>query len=79
VHNIRCCVSALVKQFPDKTSTGSGTFAAISVHIILFKASAKNMCTNIENKIKNKLHGPMHYKIGVTCVFNRHEVYSLLQ
>ena len=25
---------------------------------------------NIGLKLRNKLHGPMHYKIGVTCVFN---------
>ena len=25
-------------------------------------------------KLRNKLHGPMHYKIGVTCVFNGHEI-----
>ena len=30
------------------------------------------MCTNINLKVWNKLHGPMHYKIGVTCVFNGH-------
>jgi len=23
--------------------------------------------TNIDQKLRNKLHGPMHYKIGVTC------------
>ena len=42
VHNIRFCVNALVKQFPDKKLTWSWTFAAISVHIILFKTSVKN-------------------------------------
>jgi len=25
---------------------------------------------NIDQKLRNKLHGPMHYKIDVTCVYN---------
>jgi len=25
---------------------------------------------NIDQILPNKLHGPMHYKIGVTCVYN---------
>ena len=28
--------------------------------------------TNIDLKLPNKLHGPMHYKKGVTCVFDGH-------
>jgi len=28
--------------------------------------------TNIDLKLRNKLHGPMHCKIGVTCVYNGH-------
>jgi len=28
--------------------------------------------------LPNKLHGPMHYKIGVTCVYNAHVFYTLL-
>jgi len=31
--------------------------------------------TNIDLKLQNILHGPMHYKIGVTCVYNGHEIY----
>jgi len=27
---------------------------------------------NVDLKLRNELHGPMHYKIGVTCVFNGH-------
>ena len=34
--------------------------------------------TNVDQKLWNKLYGPMHYKIGVTCVFNGHVVYTLL-
>jgi len=25
---------------------------------------------NIDQKLRNQLHGPMHYKIGVKCLFN---------
>ena len=34
--------------------------------------------TNIDLKLRNKLHGPMHCKIGVTCVYNGHVFYTLL-
>ena len=34
--------------------------------------------TNIDLKLRNKSHGPMHYKIGVTCVYNEHVIYTLL-
>ena len=35
--------------------------------------------TNIDQTLPNKLHGPMHYKIGVTCVYNGHLFYTLLK
>jgi len=25
---------------------------------------------NINQILSNKLHGPMHYKIGATCIYN---------
>jgi len=34
--------------------------------------------TNIDLKLRSKLHGPMRYKIGVTCVFNEHDIDNLL-
>jgi len=34
--------------------------------------------TNIDLKLQNKSHGPMHYKIGVTCVYIGHVFYTLL-
>jgi len=34
---------------------------------------------NIDLKLSNKLHELMHYKIGVTCVYNGHVIYTLLQ
>jgi len=33
--------------------------------------------TNIDLKLQNKLHGPMHYKIGVTCVYNGYVFYTM--
>jgi len=33
---------------------------------------------SIDQILLNKLHGPMHYKIGVTCVYNGHVFYTLL-
>jgi len=33
--------------------------------------------TNIDKKLQNKLHGPMHYKIVGTCVYNGHVFYTL--
>jgi len=33
---------------------------------------------NIDLKLWNKLYGPMHYTIGVACVYNEQEIYALL-
>ena len=33
---------------------------------------------NIYYTLQYKLHGPMHYKIGVTCVHNGHAFYTVL-
>ena len=32
----------------------------------------------IDQTLPNKLHGLMHYKIGVTCEYNEHVFYTLL-
>jgi len=42
------------------------------------KVLINTLYANIDLKLRNKLHGPMHYKIGVTCVSNGHEIYTLL-
>ena len=34
---------------------------------------------NIDQILPNKLHGPMNYKIDVTCVYNGHVFYTLLK
>jgi len=36
------------------------------------------LCENIDQILPNKLHGPLHHKIGVTCVDNGHVFYTLL-
>ena len=33
---------------------------------------------NIDQKLPSKLHGTMHYRIGVTSVYNGHVFYTLL-
>jgi len=33
---------------------------------------------NIDQLHPNKLHGPVHYKIGVICVYIGHVVYTTL-
>jgi len=33
---------------------------------------------NIDQILTNKSHGPMHYTIGDTCVYNGHVLYTLL-
>jgi len=33
---------------------------------------------NIDQILPNKLNGPMHYKISVTCVYNGHVFYTVL-
>ena len=34
--------------------------------------------TNIDPKLRNKSHRPMHCKIGVTCIYNGLGLYTLL-
>jgi len=36
------------------------------------------MYENFDQILPNKLHGPMHYKIGVTSVYKGHGFYTLL-
>ena len=33
---------------------------------------------NIDQTLLSKLHGQMHYKLGVTCVYNGHVFYTLV-
>jgi len=37
--------------------------------------SVSVLYSSIEQKLRNKLHGPMYYKIGVTYVINEHVIY----
>jgi len=34
--------------------------------------------TNIDQKLWNRLHGPMHYKIVVTCVQWTQDIFSII-
>ena len=44
--------------------------------------SYRVLCKNIDQKLRNILHGPIHYTIDVTRVFNGHErgiyIYSVV-
>jgi len=33
---------------------------------------------HIDQILPNKLYGPMHYKIDVTCVYNEHVFYTVV-
>jgi len=35
--------------------------------------------TTIDRKLRNKLQGLIHYTIGVTLLFNGHEIHSVYQ
>ena len=56
-------------------------------NLTLFKTYARRLpppppsgCANgnIDLTLLNKLHELLHYKIGITCVYNRHVLYSIL-
>ena len=40
--------------------------------------SINTLYTNIDQKLRNKLHETMHCKTGVICLFDGNEIYSLL-
>jgi len=44
----------------------------------LFYVSNKLLYENIDQLLPNKFHGPMYYKVGVTCVCNGHVFYTVL-
>jgi len=39
------------------------------------KVRCNSFYEHSDQKSPNKLHGSMHYKIGVTCVYNGHNIY----
>jgi len=54
----------------------------IEIHGHIIKPLRKYHLTlheNIDLTLLNKLHGPMHYKIGVTCVYNGHMFFTIQQ
>jgi len=46
--------------------------------VIFNRDSILVLYENIDQILSNKLHGPMHYKIDVTCEYNGHMFYTLL-
>ena len=44
----------------------------------ILNAVCKLLYENIDQILLNKLHGPMHYNIGATFVYNEHVFYTLL-
>ena len=55
----------------------TGPMSVFVIHRLLLFLTL-NMYTNIDPKLRNKLHGPIHYTICDTCVFNDHAFYTLL-
>jgi len=46
--------------------------------ILYVTCSIVLLYTNIDLKLRNKSHETMHYRTGVTCVYNGHMFYTLL-
>ena len=49
----------------------------IDTELVDYLTIIKNI-ENIGQILPNILHGSMHYKIGVTCVYNGHVIYTLV-
>jgi len=47
------------------------------IYCYLSKRDISVLYTNIDLKLLNKLHGPMHYKKGFRSVYNGHKIYIL--
>ena len=47
-------------------------------HILMVYIIIVLLYENIDQILQNKLHGQMHYKIGVTCVYIGHMIYTRL-
>jgi len=56
--------------------TASNNMVNVIILNILTGTITKVLHENIDQTLLNKLHGPMHYKIDVTCVYNRHMFYT---
>jgi len=51
----------------------------IVIYAILYvTCSIVLLYTNIDLKLRNKSHETMHYRTGVTCIYNGHMFYTLL-
>ena len=56
----------------------SSWFILYIVNILCTCAIFVILYTNIDLKLRTKSHGPMHYKVGVTCVYNGHVLHDIL-
>jgi len=56
----------------------SFTYKQLQIDTTGKSSIALMLYTNIDQKLRNKLHGPMHYKIGVKCIFNGHEMHTVV-
>jgi len=73
---------SLLYLFPN-TSLGGNYFGPKSIELSLILSTnyihfRLVLYKNIEQIPPNKLHGPMHYKIGATCVYNGQVFCTLL-
>ena len=48
------------------------------IHMVIHMVIRPISYTNIDLKLPIILHGPIYYKIGVTCVYNGHVIYNLM-
>ena len=73
------CLYSLGKYHFNLFSARVFHLNGIMLHIRIFHDFWSTILyTNIDLKLRKTLHGPMHYKIGVTCVYNGHEFFTLL-
>ena len=75
---IPCCLLMKGIKMNCIKSKRKVTNFGLSVDWHVLQHFNKVLYTNIDLKLRNKLHGPMHCKIGITCVYNGHVFYNLL-
>jgi len=71
-------VESLNNYTTDMFSFFDNTWISFLIITFVLYCSTLVLYTNSDQTLPNKLHGPMHYKLGVTCVYNGHVFYTLL-
>jgi len=74
IHFVKCVVNKVNIQMMDLTKY----LLKRKRKWCKYVSNKRLLYENIDQILTNKLHGPMHYKIGVTCVYNGHVFYTLL-